>query len=266
MKKFLAILLSVIMLFTLGVAAFAEDDAEEPKEMPANTGKQAEKIVLSLDNTYIEASTDYSIPIRLYADYLNQIPEDAEKIFIGAGGINLLGEMSTDYATRTAIRFSDAIPEENRIEASIDPDSFDGYFAFSIDKKDFNTMLSTSDEGIVVGYVDISVNDKLPTNYGYDFGQLGLFPQYDFSWTIGDQYPNAYGSVGYVDGEGNFTAIETPGTPDDSVVFDTACFYHKPHVKTWKERLKDWAKAQGLLFIGFFITVLNVLEELLKKA
>ena len=55
MKKFLAILLSVIMLFTLGVAAFAEGETEEaPAEMPANIGKLEGKIVISIDNTYIE--------------------------------------------------------------------------------------------------------------------------------------------------------------------------------------------------------------------
>ena len=34
MKKFLAILLSVIMLFTLGVAAFAEDGEKPERDMP----------------------------------------------------------------------------------------------------------------------------------------------------------------------------------------------------------------------------------------
>lgn len=263
MKKFLAILLSVIMLFTLGVAAFAEGEETTP-EMPKDTGKVEGKIVLSIENTYIEASNEYSIPIKLYADFLDKVPADAEKLYIGAAGIDLAGDMKTEYATFKGMRFADGVSLE-KVECSYNDVEL-GYFAFAIDKADFSTMLSTSDDGIVIGYIDIAVNDTLPTEYGVDFGQLYFDGTYDFGYTLGDQYPSIYGSAGFMDAEGNFTAIDLTGSPDDDIVYDTACFYHAPHIPTWQERLKDWAKTQGLLFIGFFITVLNVLEELLKKA
>lgn len=262
MKKFLAILLSVIMIFSLGLVAFAEGD-ETTGEMPKDTGKEAGKIVLSIQNTYIEASKEYSIPITLYADYLDKVPADAEKLYIGAAGIDLAGDMKTTYATLKDIRFADGVSLE-KVECSYNDVEL-GYFAFAIDKSNFSTMLSTSDDGIVIGYIDIEVNDQLPTEYGIDFGQLYFDGSYDFSYTLGEQYPSIYGSAGFMDADGNFTAIDLTGSPDDEIVFDTACFYHAPHIPTWKEKLSAWGKAQGHLFLSFFITILEVLDSLLTK-
>lgn len=264
MKKFLAILLSVIMLFTLGVAAFAEGETEEaPAEMPANIGKLEGKIVVSIDNTYIEPSQSYQIPIRIYADYLDKLPEEAETFYIGSNGIALLNDMDAKgYATITSIECTDAIPEENRIEIGFNEDVGDSYFTFSINKDQFSTLLSTPDEGVIIGYVNIETTDQVPEEYGVDFGNIGIFGGYDLSWMI----DGAWGTAGYMDADGNFTEIALNGDSEDDIVFDTACFYHQPKTLTWQERLKDWAKQQALLFLGFFITVLSVLEEFLKQA
>ncbi|HAS37436.1 MAG TPA: hypothetical protein DCS04_02320 [Ruminococcaceae bacterium] len=262
MKKFLAILLSVIMLFSFGIIAFAEGE-ETTGDLPNNIGKKEGKIVLSIENTYIEASKEYSIPVRLYADYLSKVPADAEKLYIGAAGIDLAGDMKTEYAELKEIRFADGVSLE-KVEASYDPTTL-GYMAFGIDKAHFNEYLSTSDEGIIIAYIDIVVNDNLPEEYGVDFGQLYFDGTYDLNYTLGEQYPEIGQSAGFILADGTFSVIETPGSPDDDIVYDTACFYHTPYVPTWKERLTTWAKAQGHLFVSFFITILEVLDSFLTK-
>ena len=95
MKKFLAILLSVIMLFTLGVAAFAEGENVN-EGMPKDTPKQAGKVVFSIQNTYIEPSKEYSLPIIMKSDYLEKVPENAETFYFGFSGIS--------FSTRILLR------------------------------------------------------------------------------------------------------------------------------------------------------------------
>ncbi len=273
MKKFLAILLSVIMLFTLGVVAFAEGE-EVTEGMPGDTPKQAGKVVFSIQNTYIEPSKEYSIPIIMKSDYLEKVPEDAETFYFGFSGINF-STSDKDIVEVKNIRFSDEIVADDRLALNqVDAENaMDGSMAFKIKKADFSKFFSTSDEGIVIGYIDIATTEDVPEEYNKDFGTIVFFPYFDLysedeegnpNGCVAD--PNASGySVGYTDAEGNFTGIFLEGYDTDEIVLDTACFYHAPYVPTWKERLVTWAKGQGVIICGFFITVFSFLEELLKK-
>lgn len=269
MKKIIAILLSVIMLFTLGVAAFAEGEAEEPAGMPADSAKQPGKIVFSIENTYIDASSTYSIPIVMKSDYLEKVPAEAETYYFGFSGINF-STSGKDIIKVKEIRFSDAIAQADRLEAKqIDVENGeDGALAFKINKADFGKFFSTSDEGIVIGYIDIETTEEVPEEYDVDFGNLVFFPYYDL-YNMGEGVLNNEGadgySIGYEDAEGNFTGIWLDGVETDEIILDTACFYHAPYVPTWQERLTTWAKAQGHLILSFFITIFEVLDSLLTK-
>ena len=273
MKKFLAILLSVIMLFTLGVAAFAEgEDVNEG--MPKDTPKQAGKVVFSIQNTYIEPSKEYSIPIIMKSDYLEKVPENAETFYFGFSGISF-STSEKDIVEIKNIRFSDEIAADDQLAVNqVDLENgMDGSLAFKIKKADFNKFFSTSDEGIVIGYIDVVKTEDVPEEYNKDFGRLVFFPYFDLYSEDGEGNPNgcvadpnASGcSVGYTDADGNFTGIFLDGSENDEIVLDTACFYHAPYVPTWQERLKAWGKAQGHLIVSFFITILEVLDSLLTK-
>lgn len=274
MKKFLAILLSVIMLFTLGVAAFAEDGEKPERDMPYDTAKQPGKVVFSIENTYIDAAKEYSIPITMKSDYLEKIPENAETFYFGFSGISF-STSEKDIVEIKKIRFSDEIAADDQLAVNqVDLENgMDGSMAFKIKKADFNKFFSTSDEGIVIGYIDVVTTEDVPKEYGKDFGRIVFFPYFDLysedeegnpNGCVAD--PNASGcSVGYTDAEGNFTGIFLDESENDEIVLDTACFYHAPYVPTWKERLVTWAKGQGVIICGFFITVFSFLEELLKK-
>ncbi len=272
MKKFLAILLSVIMLLTLGVAAFAEGE-DVTEGMPKDTPKQAGKVVFSIQNTYIDASKEYSLPIIMKADYLEKIPANAETYYIGFSGINF-STSEKDIVEVKNVRFSDEIAANDQLAVNqIDVENgMDASMAFKIEKADFNKFFSTSDEGIIIGYVDIATREDVPEEYDKDFGSVVFFTGFEF-YTEGEEGPNgiikdenaAGYSVGYVDSEGNFTGIDLDGSEFDDFILDSACFYHSPYVPTWQERLTAWAKGQGLLIVGFLITVLSALEEILKK-
>lgn len=273
MKKFLAILLSVIMLFTLGVAAFAED-GEVTEGMPGDTPKQAGKVVFSIQNTYIEPSKEYSIPIIMKSDYLEKVPADAETFYFGFSAISF-STSEKDIVEIKNIRFSDEIAADDQLAVNqVDIENgIDGSMAFKIKKADFNKFFSTSDEGIVIGYIDIATTEDVPEEYDKDFGRIVFFPYFDLysedeegnpNGCVAD--PNASGySVGYTDAEGNFTGIFVDESESAEIVFDTACFYHAPYVPTWQERLATWGKAQGHLLLNFFITILEVLDSLLTK-
>ncbi len=274
MKKFLAILLAVVTIFTLGIAAFAADGEKPERDMPYDREKEAGKIVFSIENTYIEPSKEYSIPVTMKADYLDKLPADAETFYFGFSGISF-STSGKDIVAIKNIRFSDAIAEDDRCAVNqVDIENgMDGSFAFKIKKADFSKFFSTSDEGVVIAYIDIVTTEEVPEEYGKDFGNLVFFPYFDLYSEDEEGNPNgvvtsidASGySAGYIDSEGNFIGIFLDESPESEVLFDTACFYHAPYVPTWKERLTTWAKAQGVLICGFFITVFSFLEEFLKK-
>ena len=270
MKKFLAILLSVIMLFTLGVAAFAEGEGtEEPKGMPSDVAKQPGKVVFSIENTYIEPSKEYSIPLVMKSDYLDKVPADAETFYFYLASIY----STSSYVTIKNIRFADDVAQSNRISIKQVGEE-DGAIIFKLEKADFNKFFATSDEGIVIAYIDVATTEDVPEEYDVDFGNIyfdlfgELYQEDEEGNSIGAiSNPDAIGySVGYVDAEGNFTGFTcTLDISVDDFNADTACFYHAPKVPTWQERLTEWAKGQALLFVRFFLVVFEALEQILMK-
>ena len=103
MKKILAILLAALMVFTLGVTAFAEGEEENTgillPEFPAQTEGE---IYFVSENTYVEAGGIYDIPVYIVSDYTSTVAE-AEYTLIGLN-FSLVGEaFDMGYANITAI-------------------------------------------------------------------------------------------------------------------------------------------------------------------
>lgn len=265
MKKFLAILLSVVMLFSFAVVGFAGDEAEDTEttvtELPANMGKIAGKIVFSFDNTYLEPSSTYSIPLRVYGDYT--APDNAETIYLGIANIALEGQIS-DYADITDIRFDSGV-DVTPVQIGYDENMDDNVFSFSVSKANFDSVLKTSDEGVVIGYVDIATNEKLPEEYGVEFGVLYMSNAYYFDYVedfdFGDVEVTDAG--GYITTDGEFVPFVLDGDGIE-LCYDTCHFYHAPRVLTWQERLEQWAINQALAILNFFGTINNALISLLK--
>lgn len=269
MKKFLAILLSVVMLFSFAVVGFAaDDDADDTEttvtELPANMGKLPGKIVFSLDNTYLEPSSTYTIPLRIYGDYT--VPENAETVYLGVGTIALEGEIGT-YADIKDIRFNSAI-DVTPIQCGYIEDDDATVLSFSVSKENFDTILSTSDEGVVIGYIDIETNGELPEEYGKEFGVLFMSNSYYFDYVEFDEDMEVtpFDAGGYIISDGEteeFVPFVLEGD-DIELVYDTAHFYHAPRVLTWQERLEQWAIGQALAILNFIGTINNALISLLK--
>lgn len=268
MKKFLAILLSVVMLFSFAVVGFAgDDDAADTDttvaELPANMGKLAGKIVFSFDNTYLEPSSSYTIPLRIYGDYT--VPENAETVYLGVASIALEGEIG-NHADITGIRFNSEI-DVTPIQIGYDEDMDDTLFSFSVSKENFDSVLSTSDEGVVVGYVDLETNEDLPEVYGEELGVLFMSNAYFFDYVdFGDMEVTPTDAGGYItfDGESEeFVPFVLEGDGIE-LCYDTAHFYHSPRVLTWQERLEKWAIEQALLILNFIGTINNALIGILQ--
>ena len=76
MKKILAILLAAMMVFTLGLTAFAEGEDEGADtgillpEFPAQTENE---IYFVSENAYVEAGGTYEIPVYIVSNYTPSI-------------------------------------------------------------------------------------------------------------------------------------------------------------------------------------------------
>lgn len=285
MKKFLAILLSLVMLFTLGVTAFADDaDAEEAFDptsdyLPADPTLTEGKIILDVDNMYFEPSETYSVPIRIYADALDALDAiveengsaEVEDLYFTAGGFLLDTDAVTYESAETVNVRVDVDAPIDVLHCGWNDDYQDYIFVFKINKDNLETMLNTPEEGIIIGYVDIEVKE----NFGLDesgnvkYGEeiTGVSPTYMATIAEFDDDLAELGAscnVGYVDANGDFYEILWEGGSDDLFTYDRGNFYHSPRVLTWKERLTLWAVEQGKAFLNFFSVINDVLMSLLN--
>lgn len=282
MKKFLAILLSVIMLFTLGVTAFADDDADVEETFdPTSDYKAADptplegKIILDIDNMYFEPSQTYSVPIRIYADAIDALAAiveangsgEAEDLYIYSSYYNIEGDALTNNSAEiTNVRAATDAPIEVIAEGWDEDSIYDYVLFFKINKADFSTMLNTPEEGIIVGYVDITTHENfgIADNGDVKYGDELATISHTYSGDMCYFDENLTGAIGYVDENGDYYSIDYSGTLDDFLIYDAGHFYHSPRVLTWKERLTLWAVEQAKAFLNFFSVINDVLMSLLN--
>ena len=100
MKKVLAVLLAVVLAFSVGTTAFAKDLIPEP-------GPTSGQVMISVKSDYIEAGNTYKFPVSIISSYTpTQVTGDTAVII--ALTLGLGGSMS-GAATIKGFEFSEAL-------------------------------------------------------------------------------------------------------------------------------------------------------------
>lgn len=263
MKKILAILLSAIMVFSLGLTAFAEGEDEGADtgillpEFPAQTENE---IYLVSENTYVEAGDIVQIPVYIVSNYTTAVDGS---IYVGIN-FTLVGDaFNAELMNITAITPSDEVQALAGYELLVN-DVVDGYFnMFGFKVNDTSIF---QQEAMPIAYVTVTVSEAYT---GYDADGNPMDCQLDIG---APQWYNYFDSIEY--------AMFATGAPIevfnsetweyDSINLDTGVLYvvsgHliiAPPVPTWQERLKAWAIEQAMKIITFFQGINDVLLGLL---
>lgn len=263
MKKILAILLAAMMVFTLGLTAFAEGEDEGADtgillpEFPAQTENE---IYFVSENTYVEAGGIYEIPVYIVSNYTPSVEGYA------LIGMNFALEGgAADYMTITGIKASaeaEALAGYSLIGADVavyeDPNT--NMFGFKTDD-----MSVFQQESMVLAYVTVEVSPEY-TGYGEDGEQLDCQltitdPQWFLYWE--NEYAMyAIGAPIEIMNPETFEA-EQIWANDGVLYVVSGHLIIAPPVPTWEERLKAWAIEQAIKIITFFQGLNEVLLGLL---
>ena len=269
MKKILAILLAAMMVFTLGLTAFAEGEDEGADtgillpEFPAQTENE---IYFVSENTYVEAGGTYEIPVYIVSNYTSPV----------AGGFVLVGMNlaiegpAANFMTITGVKASaeaEALAGYELVAADVadvalDEDPTMNTFGFRCDD-----MSIFQQEAMVLGYVTVQVAEDYT---GYDAEGAALDcqltitpPQWVYYWDTCDF--TMFSAGGNIDVINLDTfEIDTQLAPDQGVVYIVSGhLIIAPPVPTWQERLKAWAIEQAMKILTFFQGINDVLLGLL---
>lgn len=263
MKKILAILLSAIMVLSLGVVAFAEGEEENTgillPEFPAQTENE---IYLVSENTYVEAGGTYEIPVYIVSNYTPSVEGYA---LIGMN-FALAGEaFDTGLMTITGIKASaeaEALAGFELIAADVAlyDDPYINMFGFKCDD-----MSVFQQEAMPIAYVTVQVSPDY-TGYNAETGEE-MDCQLDISdpqWYL--YFDNQYAMFA----SGAPVEIMNAETLESEQLWTGSGLYvvsgHlivTPPVPTWEERLKAWAIEQAIKIITFFQGINEVLLGLL---
>lgn len=263
MKKILAILLSAIMVFSLGLTAFAEGEDESTgillPEFPAQTEGE---IYFVSENTYVEAGATYDIPVYIVSNYTPSVEGyTLLGINFGLAGAAFDG----GYMTITGIRASEeaqALAGFELIAADVAymDDPYCNMFGFKCDD-----MSIYNQEAMPIAYVTVAVAENYP---GYNEDGTEMDCQLD----IGDpQWWNYMDNEYAMFASGSPIEITNPDTWEYETIFaNDGVLYivsghviQTPPVPTWEERLKAWAIEQAIKIITFFQGLNEVLLGLL---
>ncbi len=264
MKKILAILLAAMMVFTLGLTAFAEGEEENTgillPEFPAQTENE---IYFVSENTYVEAGATYDIPVYIVSNYTPTI--DGYVLL----GINfaLTGEgYDMGYMEIVGIKPSAEVQalagfELIAADVALYEDPYCNMFGFKCDD-----MSIFQQEKMPLAYVTVQVSSEY-TGYSEETGepmdcQLDLV---DPQWYM--YFESAYAMVasGSPIEIFNDETMETEQIwANDGVLYIVSGhLIIAPPVPTWQERLKAWAIEQAMKILTFFQGINEVLLGLL---
>lgn len=262
MKKILAILLAALMVFTLGVTAFAEGEEENTgillPEFPAQTEGE---IYFVSENTYVEAGGIYDIPVYIVSDYT---PSIEGYVLVGIN-FALTGEAyDMGYMNITAITPSAEVEalagyELIAADAALEGDPSCNMFGFKADD-----LSIFAQEAMPIAYVTVEVSAEY-TGYNEDGEEM------DCQLDIGDPWWYMYGDNEYT-WNASYAPIDifNPETSEcesfwagDTLYIVSGHIIVTPPVPTWEERLKAWAIEQAIKLLTFFQGINEVLLGLL---
>lgn len=267
MKKILAILLAAMMVFTLGLTAFAEGEEENTgillPEFPAQTENE---IYFVSENTYVEAGGTYEIPVYIVSNYTTSV----EGGFVLVGMNLAIEGPAANYMTITGVKASAEaealagyeLAVADVADLTLDEDPTLNTFGFRC-----NDMSIFQQEAMVLGYVTVQVAEDY-TGYDEDGAaldcQLTITPPQWFNyWDVCDY--TMFSAGGNIDVINLDTfEVDTQLAPDQGVVYVVSGhLIIAPPVPTWEERLKAWAIEQAIKIITFFQGINEVLLGLL---
>lgn len=267
MKKILAILLAAMMVFTLGLTAFAEGEEENTgillPEFPAQTENE---IYFVSENTYVEAGGTYEIPVYIVSNYTTSV----EGGFVLVGMNLAIEGPAANYMTITGVKASAEaealagyeLAVADVADLTLDEDPTMNTFGFRC-----NDMSIFQQEAMVLGYVTVQVAEDY-TGYDEDGAaldcQLTITPPQWFNyWDVCDY--TMFSAGGNIDVINLDTfEVDTQLAPDKGVVYVVSGhLIIAPPVPTWEERLKAWAIEQAIKIITFFQGINEVLLGLL---
>lgn len=276
MKKILSILLAAIMVFTLGVVAFAEGEEDTGILLPEFPTQTEGAIYFATENTYVAAGGTYEIPVYMLSNYTASTEGD---IVVGLT-LSLAGE-AYDYGYMTVTGLS--IPAEVQAMA--------GYELIGCDV-DLNGEVNLNTVAFKVSDMSILKQEKLqvatvtvavsPDYTGYNedgsamdcmldiqaaqyfwymenvYGMCGAYAPVEI-WPTGAA--DIFATDGWVEA---LEWIDFGGAAEINGIYTVAGhLIVEPPVPTWGERLKAWAIEQAIKIITFFQGINDVLLGLL---
>lgn len=289
MKKFLAIILSVMMIISAcGVASFAFYEEDLPA-FPAQTEGQ---IIFAAENVYVEPGQTYDVPVYLVSNYKTDIQEGFAEL-----GFSFYVSSNTQNApVVNGVSFASAIQgvkdfyaieagygytqeQFDNFETFHAPSETTGYVAFAADISVLNQAKTQ------VATVSITVPEELDSEDAYVSLGFGI---YNFNEApIGYYFRDEADVEVYVGGifEGTFTAEDmeaceerlpeitlAEGTIDGGDVFFSANLMVKfvtPPAPTWLDKLIDWVQftIEGILQVfetvhSYIRTALPLLDKI----
>ena len=260
MKKILAILLATMMVFTLGLTAFAEGEENTGILLPVFPEQAEGEIYFVSENTRVEAGQIVDIPVYIVSDYTSFVAEP-EYIVMGLNLV-LIGEaFDQNYMNITAITPSAEVQALAGYEL-IGCDVVDVYLnSFNFKCNDTSIFYQ---EKMLLATVTVEVSADYP---GYNEDGTEMDCQLEIGAAQWDSYrDNPYAAYAYSqieicnDTTGEYDLIDIGG----GVIYVVAGhIIQTPPVPTWEERLKEWAIAQAIKLITFFQGINDVLLGLL---
>ena len=262
MKKILAILLAALMVFSLGLTAFAEGEEENTGILLPPFPAQTEgEIYLVSENTYVNAGETVEIPVYIVSDYTSEACPESEYILLGIN-FTLTGDaFNNGYMNITGIRASEEVQALNGYELIV-ADARDMYCnMFGIKVADESIL---HQESMPIAYVTVTVAENYP---GYNEDGTEMDCQLDVGAPVWYEYSDrAYADFAtaqielWNDTTGEFEQIDAGF---DILYIVSGHVIQTPPVPTWEERLKAWAIEQAIKIITFFQGLNEVLLGLL---
>ncbi len=262
MKKILAILLAAIMVFSLGLTAFAEGEEENTGiVLPPFPAQTEGEIYLVSENTYVNAGETVEIPVYIVSDYTSEACPESEYILLGIN-FTLAGDaFNNGYMNITGIRASEEVQALNGYELIV-AEARDMYCnMFGIKVADESIL---HQEAMPIAYVTVTVAEDYP---GYNEDGTEMDCQLDIGAPVWYEYADrAYADFAFSqielwnDTTGEFEQIDAGF---DILYIVSGHVIQTPPVPTWEERLKAWAIEQAIKIITFFQGLNDLLLGLL---
>ncbi|MBP9988090.1 MAG: hypothetical protein KBT46_01190 [Ruminococcus sp.] len=264
-KKFLAVLLAVILAFTAGVVAFADDQegGEEQKviELAPLPEKQEGAIILAPESQWIEKGSTISVPVSLISDY--DCPDDATADWVFVT-FSISAGANGSYVKFNDFKFNSAFTAAQYKVVTFDGDNIIVSFGVKASALDI-----LNQDNLVIGNIEAEIDAEFPG--GEENLEIVLAPYMtQLAHELADEdegagFETEFELLPWNDGVSIISTLEegiAPAPEEDTFFFAAACF-EKPATPSWQERMKDIFIGWGRQLLSAVIAILEALDGLL---